>query len=201
MNTGHEGSLSTCHANGPDDALRRLETMVLLADVGLSLLAVREQLTSAVDLVVHDRSPAGRPSGRVGGGRGARARLARSAPGPSRPVPAPGPLADASTAWSRCPSGRRVRSARPRPIPGGWRHDRGQRSASSSCSPRALAAATSRESDAAPRRFATGSNRSGTRPAVPAGSPVGSCGAGTRAGVRVATRRRGGAPPLVGRRW
>ena len=46
MNTGHEGSLSTCHANGPDDALRRLETMVLLADVGLSLLAVREQLTS-----------------------------------------------------------------------------------------------------------------------------------------------------------
>ncbi|MDQ6698214.1 MAG: CpaF family protein [Actinomycetota bacterium] len=53
MNTGHEGSLSTCHANGPDDALRRLETMVLLADVGLSLVAVREQLTSAVDLVVH----------------------------------------------------------------------------------------------------------------------------------------------------
>ncbi len=53
MNTGHEGSLSTCHANGPDDALRRLETMVLLADVGLSLVAVREQLTSAVDMVVH----------------------------------------------------------------------------------------------------------------------------------------------------
>ena len=53
MNTGHEGSLSTCHANGPDDALRRLETMVLLADVGLSLLAVREQLTSAIDLIVH----------------------------------------------------------------------------------------------------------------------------------------------------
>jgi len=53
MNTGHEGSLSTCHANGPDDALRRLETMVLLADVGLSLVAVREQLVSAVDLIVH----------------------------------------------------------------------------------------------------------------------------------------------------
>lgn len=53
MNTGHEGSLSTCHANGPDDALRRLETMVLLADVGLSLVAVREQLTSAIDMVIH----------------------------------------------------------------------------------------------------------------------------------------------------
>ncbi|MBW3557418.1 MAG: CpaF family protein [Actinobacteria bacterium] len=52
MNTGHEGSLTTCHANGPDDALRRLETMVLMAEVGLPLDAVREQLSSAVDLVV-----------------------------------------------------------------------------------------------------------------------------------------------------
>lgn len=51
-NTGHEGSMTTCHANGCDDALRRLETMVLLADVGLPLAAVREQLVSAVDLVV-----------------------------------------------------------------------------------------------------------------------------------------------------
>ncbi|MCU1455564.1 MAG: CpaF, partial [Acidimicrobiales bacterium] len=53
MNTGHDGSLSTCHANGPDDALRRLETMVLLAESGLSLEAVRDHLASAVDLVVH----------------------------------------------------------------------------------------------------------------------------------------------------
>ena len=52
MNTGHEGSLSTCHANGPDDALRRLETMVLMGDVALPLTAVREQLTSALDLLV-----------------------------------------------------------------------------------------------------------------------------------------------------
>jgi pilus assembly protein CpaF len=52
MNTGHEGSLSTCHANGPDDALRRLETMVLMGEVSLPLAAVREQLASAVDLVV-----------------------------------------------------------------------------------------------------------------------------------------------------
>jgi pilus assembly protein CpaF len=60
MNTGHEGSLSTCHANGPADALRRLETMVLMGDVGLPLAAVREQLGSALDLVVHvARRPGG----------------------------------------------------------------------------------------------------------------------------------------------
>jgi pilus assembly protein CpaF len=53
MNTGHEGSLTTCHANSPEDALRRLETMVLMAEIGLPLDAVREQLASAVDLVVH----------------------------------------------------------------------------------------------------------------------------------------------------
>ncbi|HVF32526.1 MAG TPA: ATPase, T2SS/T4P/T4SS family [Acidimicrobiales bacterium] len=52
MNTGHDGSMTTCHANSCADALRRLETMVLLADVGLPLVAVREQLASAVDLVV-----------------------------------------------------------------------------------------------------------------------------------------------------
>jgi pilus assembly protein CpaF len=60
MNTGHEGSLSTCHANSPVDALRRLETMVLMSDVGLPLGAVREQLVSALDLVVH---VARRPNG------------------------------------------------------------------------------------------------------------------------------------------
>jgi pilus assembly protein CpaF len=52
MNTGHEGSLSTCHANGPVDALGRLETMVLSGAPGLPLSAVREQVAAAVDLVV-----------------------------------------------------------------------------------------------------------------------------------------------------
>ncbi|HSL56879.1 MAG TPA: CpaF family protein [Acidimicrobiales bacterium] len=52
MNTGHEGSLSTCHANGPDDALRRLETLALLAGLDLPLAAVREQLGAAIDVVV-----------------------------------------------------------------------------------------------------------------------------------------------------
>lgn len=52
MNTGHAGSLSTCHANSPSDALRRLETLVLMGDVALPLAAVREQLMSALDLIV-----------------------------------------------------------------------------------------------------------------------------------------------------
>jgi pilus assembly protein CpaF len=52
MNTGHEGSLSTLHANSPRDALRRLETMVLLGGVDLPLRAIREQIGSAIDLIV-----------------------------------------------------------------------------------------------------------------------------------------------------
>ncbi len=52
MNTGHDGSLSTLHANSPRDALRRLETMVLLSGVELPLRAIREQVVSAVDLIV-----------------------------------------------------------------------------------------------------------------------------------------------------
>jgi len=53
LNTGHDGSLSTVHANGPRDALARLETLVLLADVGLPLGAVRNQLAAAIDAVVY----------------------------------------------------------------------------------------------------------------------------------------------------
>jgi pilus assembly protein CpaF len=53
MNTGHEGSLSTCHANSPGDALRRLETMVLSAGIGLPFDAVRQQLAASIDLIVH----------------------------------------------------------------------------------------------------------------------------------------------------
>jgi len=53
LNTGHDGSLSTVHANSPEDALRRLETLALMADVALPHAAVREQVASAVDLVVH----------------------------------------------------------------------------------------------------------------------------------------------------
>jgi pilus assembly protein CpaF len=52
MNTGHDGSLSTVHANSPRDALARLETMVLMAGVELPVRAIREQASSAVDLIV-----------------------------------------------------------------------------------------------------------------------------------------------------
>jgi pilus assembly protein CpaF len=55
MNTGHEGSLSTCHANSPVDALARLETMVLMAGMDLPLAAIRQQIASSIDLVVQVR--------------------------------------------------------------------------------------------------------------------------------------------------
>jgi pilus assembly protein CpaF len=53
MNTGHDGSMSTGHANSPRDMLSRLETMVLMAGMDLPLRAIREQIASAVDLIVH----------------------------------------------------------------------------------------------------------------------------------------------------
>jgi enamine deaminase RidA (YjgF/YER057c/UK114 family) len=53
MTTGHDGSLSTGHANTPKDMLRRLETMVLMTGYELPLRAIREQIASAVDLIVH----------------------------------------------------------------------------------------------------------------------------------------------------
>jgi pilus assembly protein CpaF len=53
MNTGHDGSMTTVHSNGPRDALRRVETMVLMAGMELPLKAIREQVSSAIELVVH----------------------------------------------------------------------------------------------------------------------------------------------------
>src|SRR6266542_358110 len=53
MNTGHEGSLTTIHANSPRDALSRLETLVLTAGIELPVRAIREQISSAFDLIVH----------------------------------------------------------------------------------------------------------------------------------------------------
>ena len=52
-NTGHEGALSTVHANSPEDALRRVETLALMAGVGLPHEAIREQLGRGLDLVIH----------------------------------------------------------------------------------------------------------------------------------------------------
>jgi pilus assembly protein CpaF len=53
MNTGHEGSLTTLHANTPRDALSRLETMVLMAGMDLPLRAIRDQVSSSLDVIVH----------------------------------------------------------------------------------------------------------------------------------------------------
>ncbi|OGF48500.1 MAG: hypothetical protein A2452_11670 [Candidatus Firestonebacteria bacterium RIFOXYC2_FULL_39_67] len=53
MNTGHDGSLTTLHSNSPRDTLARLETMVLMSGMELPLKAIREQISSAVDLIVH----------------------------------------------------------------------------------------------------------------------------------------------------
>jgi pilus assembly protein CpaF len=62
LNTGHEGALSTVHANSPEDALRRVETLALMAGVGLPHDAIREQLARGLDMVVH-------MARRTGGGR------------------------------------------------------------------------------------------------------------------------------------
>ena len=53
MNTGHDGSLSTLHANGPEDALSRIEVMVLMAGHELPSKAIRQQIGSAIHLIVH----------------------------------------------------------------------------------------------------------------------------------------------------
>ena len=53
MNTGHDGSLTTAHANNPRDALRRIETMVMMAGMELPIKAIREQISSAMDLILH----------------------------------------------------------------------------------------------------------------------------------------------------
>jgi pilus assembly protein CpaF len=59
MNTGHGGCLSTCHANGPGDAVRRIETMAITGGVDVPLAAVRSQILGAIDLVVQVRRSAG----------------------------------------------------------------------------------------------------------------------------------------------
>jgi pilus assembly protein CpaF len=117
MNTGHEGSLSTVHANSPVDGLRRLETLVLMGDVALPLPAVREQVRSAVDLVVQiARRPDGSrrvvgvaevvAEGDVGGP--VEARLLTGADGrlvalPARPPRSPG-VGSASPGWVEVPT-------------------------------------------------------------------------------------------------
>ena len=53
MNTGHDGSMTTCHSNGPRDTLSRIETMTMMAGMELPVRAIREQVASAIDVVIH----------------------------------------------------------------------------------------------------------------------------------------------------
>src|SRR4051812_49711365 len=107
LNTGHEGSLTTVHANSPEDALRRVETLALMAGVGLPHEAVREQVASALQLVVHQgrlSSGARRIESvaevvRVAGGGGARGGF------PGGGGPARGGAARAGGAGGRGPRG------------------------------------------------------------------------------------------------
>jgi pilus assembly protein CpaF len=87
LNTGHEGALSTVHANSCEDALRRVETLALMAGVGLPHAAIREQLARGIDLVVHLERDDGRRLATaiaavepVTGGVGARELWSRRAP-------------------------------------------------------------------------------------------------------------------------
>jgi pilus assembly protein CpaF len=98
LNTGHDGSLTTVHANSPADALRRIETLALMAGVGLPHAAIRDQVASALDVVVHQtRLPDGARVVesvsevlRVAGGAGTRELWAR---GGRLRTPGPGELA------------------------------------------------------------------------------------------------------------
>ncbi len=78
MATGHDGSLSTVHAGSPEEALRRVETLALMAGVGLPHAAVREQVAGAIDLVVHQARERGGARRVV-----AVARVVRAAGGPA----------------------------------------------------------------------------------------------------------------------
>ncbi len=115
LNTGHDGSLTTVHANSPTDALRRVETLALMAGVGLPHAAIRDQVASALDVVVHQtRLPTGErvietvtEVVRVAGGAGTRELFRHGSP--ARP-PGDGPLGE-RLAGLRA-AGARVRPAR-----------------------------------------------------------------------------------------
>jgi pilus assembly protein CpaF len=116
LNTGHDGSLSTVHANSPADALARLETLVLLGGVALPLAAVRAQLAAAIDVIVQvARGANGRRRitgvAEISRARGARSLVVRpllvrngdalvGVDGPTRPPRRPG--IDLEEAWRPC---------------------------------------------------------------------------------------------------
>jgi pilus assembly protein CpaF len=111
LSTGHDGSLSSCHANGPTDALRRIEVMALAGAADLPLVALREQVTAAVDLVVH--------VARAAGGRRRVTGVAEVADDPEAPVSARTRSLVADGAFVARPTRRRRPDAPPAPGLGG----------------------------------------------------------------------------------
>lgn len=108
LNTGHDGSLSTIHANGPEEALARLETLVLLAGTGLPLEAARAQIATCVDAVVHlarrrDGSRAVESIAEVARGEGGMAvrRLFGERGAAAGTLPQRGPRRPEAPAWRR----------------------------------------------------------------------------------------------------
>ena len=87
MNTGHDGSLSTAHANSCRHLLWRLETMAMMSDVELPAAHIRNQVASAIDVVVQLARLRGRPPGRVGDRGGRRDASRRAGRLASLPIP------------------------------------------------------------------------------------------------------------------
>ena len=116
MATGHDGSLGTIHAGSPEEAIRRLETLALMAGVGLPHRAIRDQVADALDLVVHQARLRRRRAARAGGRRG---RPGGRRPGHARALRrarrAPALAAARDRARGRGAGRRGGRDARPRP--------------------------------------------------------------------------------------
>ena len=110
MSSGHDGSLCTVHAGSPEEALRRIETLALMAGVGLPHSAIREQVAGAIDLVVHQarlgrRQPAGRAALRGRPRARRRPRPASSTPSATDAPRWRAPLASGLAAACGCGSG------------------------------------------------------------------------------------------------
>lgn len=104
MNTGHDGSLSTLHANSAPDALRRLEAMVMVSAGGLPLAAVRDHLAAAVDVIVHVARSSGDRRSVVAVDEVVAADVPDRPLG-TRPLVADGQVVDTPTRWRRAGSG------------------------------------------------------------------------------------------------
>ena len=120
LSTGHDGSLCTIHAGSPAEALRRVETLALMAGLGLPHAALREQVADAFDLVVCQARAA--PTARAGSSPSPRSSASPEAPPPARSTPGarPRPTGEPRSptasppAWPRRRARRAARGRDPR---------------------------------------------------------------------------------------